>query len=734
MKPKTQPTASAVSRLAIVSSCLSAALLAACGGGGGTAATPSAGAATATTPPDSVSPNTEAALAVSTPGSLVDYFKQKLKLNPGTTVVPVNAVASPAPGAATADSAAFSSTTLQERDVDENDWVKTDGVMVYGLARSYYTNSTGNNTLTLPQLQVQRRQADGQLQAVGRLALPNDLTYSGMYLVNAVNQLALVGQKFESYGVPLLPGPVGPAVSMPSTNSSTSGTVPNPPVVAPSPPSLSFLPSPQNAKIGIDLLPTPSASAATTALSVTHRIRIDGNLVGSRVIGSTLYVVSNWSPNLSQYAIPANATPAQADAVLAKLSSTDILPTIKIDDQPSQPLMAETDCYVQAANASPQRQITTITAFNLASPNLQRSSRCFLGGSQALYVSPAAVYVASSRYINFASITASSRIPASSKTDIHKFALSGAAIDYRGTGEVAGHLGWDADKNAYRMSEYQGDLRVLTFTGQQGWSVNFNGTATAATPVPAASPATLTVLREATGTTRSLQTVATLPNAQRPAPIGKPGEQIYAVQYTGARAYVVTFKRTDPLYVLDLTNPSDPKTLGELEIPGYSDYLYPLGTDLLLGVGKDANDTGVAQGVKVALMDVSDPTKPSIRGTVTLGKRGSASGLDISSRGINIFQQGDVFRIGLPVRLNETPIARNPGFFSPTLQGLARFEVDSKTKTLTTKPTFVGLTYPTTENPNSLSFGQYDLAQERSVQIGSFVYYFSGGSFLVNPW
>ncbi len=713
--------------------CLTTALLAACGGGGSGGDATSA--QTSVTPP-ATTPTlgpvpTEVSLAASTAGSLVDYFKQKLKQGPVTstttvnTAVPVGAVASPAPTAASPSADAgvsFSGTTLQERGVDENDWVKTDGAMVYGLAKAYSNGGTPTAAL----LQAQRRQADGQLSSVGRLTLPNELTYTGMYLVGSANRLALLGQRYQFFD-PLASGTPAPAVSGPAAPSAA-------------PVGLSIAPASGFQEVGIDLVATPTSGtgSSTATLSVANRIRLDGNLVGSRVIGSTLYVVSSWSPNLGKYAIPATATPAQTEAILASLTSADILPKIRVDGRPAEPLMADTDCYVQTGNASPMRELTTITAFNLASPTLQRSSRCFVGGSQALYVSPAAVYVATSRYAYVVANTMPTLgiWPANAKTDVHKFALAGMTIDYRGSGEVTGNLGWEADKNAYRMSEYQGDLRILTFTGQQGWSTTFNGTSTTARPVPAASPATLSVLRENSNTTtRSLQVVSTLPNTSRPAAIGKPGEQIFAVQYVGPRAYVVTFRRTDPLYVLDLSNPADPKTVGELEIPGYSDYLYPLGDSLLLGVGKDANDSGVVQGVKVALMDVADPAKPSIRNSLTLGKRGSASGLDSSSRGINIFQQGDVFRIGLPVRLNETPIANSAGFFNPTTQGLARFEVDTKAKTLVTKPTIVGLTYPTnTNNPYSLAFGQYDLGQERSVQIEGFVYYFSGGSFLVSPW
>ena len=730
MKPNFDPTCTAAPnarqnvRTLYLATILMTSVLAACGGGG----TGSDNTLLPTSPAP-VALASQASLAIASSGGVVDYFKQKLIADRATGGAGVTVTTTSAPSSSTANStAAFAGTTLQERGVDENDWVKTDGSLLYGLSKAY---STGNGSPTAALLQAQRRLANGQLQAVGSLPLPSELSYSGMYLVGSANRLALVGQKFEASTF----FPAIPAVSTALASSTATGFIT---AAVPSPagaPSIatSLLLAPQVTRTGIDLVATPLPGTVTTTLSVANRIRIDGNLVGSRVIGNTLYVVSSWQPDLRKYAFPASATPAQAQTAVAGLSAADILPTVTIDGGAAQALVTEADCYVQTANASLDRQVTTITAFNLASPTLQRSSRCFLGGTQSLYMSSAAVYLASSRYFNYGSNVALMIAPAGSTTDIHKFALTGQSIDYRGSGEVAGHLGWDADKNAYRMSEHQGDLRVLTFTGQQGWSTRLNGSAPAA---PAASPATLTVLREAaaSSTSKTLQVVATLPNTQRTAALGKPGEQVYAVQFVGTRAYVVTFRRTDPLYVLDLSNPADPKTIGELEIPGYSDYLYPLGDTLLLGVGKDANDGGVAQGVKVALMDVADPTKPSIRSSVTLGKRGSSSGLDFSSRGINLFQQGDLWRIALPVRLNETPVGTNNfSFFDPTTQGLARFEVDAKTKTMVNKPLVTSLTFPAA-NPYSLAYGQYDLSQERSVQIESFVYYFSGGLFRVSSW
>jgi hypothetical protein len=292
-------------------------------------------------------------------------------------------------------------------------------------------------------------------------------------------------------------------------------------------------------------------------------------------------------------------------------------------------------------------------------------------------------------------------------------------IAYRGSGEVPGHLGWDASKTSYRLSEHKNDLRVVTYTNGTGW-LGEVGAAVKNAPV---SSAILSVLREDTTAAAKLKIIATLPNAARPAPIGLSGEQVYAVRFLGNRAYVVTFRRTDPLYVLDLADPADPKVTGELKTNGYSDYLLPVGPEgagLLLGVGKDATVDGRVQGVKLSLFDVANPAAPKELASRVLGQAGTLSGLDFGRHGINLFAVGNITRVALPVRVHDTlSVAGN--FYRPSYQSLARFEVDAINRTLTDKPVLTGQTFTS-------DFEGYQvpsLAFERSVQIGPQIYYLS---------
>jgi uncharacterized secreted protein with C-terminal beta-propeller domain len=107
-----------------------------------------------------------------------------------------------------------------------------------------------------------------------------------------------------------------------------------------------------------------------------------------------------------------------------------------------------------------------------------------------------------------------------------------------------------------------------------------------------------------------------------------PGERFHSARFMENRAYLVTFKKTDPLFVVDLTNPAKPALLGELNVNGYSDYLQPYDQNHLIGIGKDTVDAGIFawyQGVKVSLFDVSDTSHPREIGKYVIGARGTNS-------------------------------------------------------------------------------------------------------------
>ncbi|EHR69409.1 beta propeller domain-containing protein [Burkholderiales bacterium JOSHI_001] len=606
-------------------------VLAACGGGGGS---PSAG--NAGTP----------LLAVAQPGELLALARQRLAaVDPGPTNnaglggAPMLALAGDASGSAA--TVLRSSTLVQEAGIDEADLLKSTDSHVYTL--------DGNGTTTAtPSLRVRshRLQADGGVLPQGSLLVDEDaggsVTLHGLLPAPAAQRLAVLSEWMSHSPFPneclAMADCLVPAV-LPAMLITRS-------------------------EVHLAVLRAPDDGS----LTVHERLAIQGRLVGSRLVGQQLVLVTTHSPSLP---LAPGASAAERQAALARLSAADILPTLRVGAQAVQALVADTDCYLQTAGSAntPGLQITTITVLDLGSPSLARRSRCFVGEVDAMYLSAQNLYLATSRAVTL-NEGGALRYTGTLVTDIHKFTLAG--LDWRGSGQVDGHLGWDPARKAYRMSEHDGLLRVLSFTGDTGWTALED-----ATRRPA-SPATLTVLREApTGT--ALERMATLPNASRPALLGHAGEQVHGVRFIGTRAYLVTFRRTDPLYVLDLADPADPRAVGELQVPGFSDHLFDLGHGLLLGTGHDADANGQQGGLRFGLFDVSNPAQPQALGSVVIGERGSASTLDHTPHGLALRADGDQVRLAVPV----VKAAASFSSFSPALLQL---NVDTTARTLSAKP------------------------------------------------
>jgi hypothetical protein len=651
--------------LAAIASVLLVAL-AGCGGGGGTEAAPAA-------PPEPRATG----LSAGRSGELVAQAQRLLRerAGAGQTYAPL-----PMPGATTVAagnvSADRSDTLVQEAGVDEADLLKSDGVHLYSVSRS----ASGEITMA-----VHRRGNDGRVSLVRTMPLPSsdgaDIAGQGLMLADNGRAAVLVSRRWKPMDPPEACADICPPQPM----------VP--------------IGSPSAAATDVQRLTISDGQP-----SLGDSLRIEGRLVDSRRVGDRLVLVTQHRPVLPPDLLPATATAAEREVAIARVNARDLLPKFSVNGGALQPLLAETDCWVQPANASKTLEIVSIIVVDLRSSALARTSRCFMGGTEAVYMTTSALYLATTRW-SYPDNQLPVVFPADIRTDLHKFAFDAATgtLNYRASGDVPGHLGWDPTRKSWRLSEHEGALRVLTFTGPMGWVSD----ADAAASKPA-SPATLTVLREAAG---SFQVVSTLPNAQRPAALGKPGEQVYGVRFVGNQGFVVTFRRVDPLYVLDLANPADPKIAGELELPGFSDHLVPLGNGLLFAVGRDATDTGRVLGVKVALIDVSNPAAPRERASRVLGGVGSYSALDFSRHGLNLMLADGKARVALPV------MSWVPGTLNWT-DRLMRWEVDLAAGSLADKPAIAertGSLYP-------------DVGMQRSLQIGSDVFYLRGGELVSGIW
>ena len=259
------------------------------------------------------------------------------------------------------------------------------------------------------------------------------------------------------------------------------------------------------------------------------------------------------------------------------------------------------------------------------------------------------------------------------------------------------------------MDEAQGYLRVVT-TVWEDWSDPEHF---------------LHVLREGSDPdSRTLDVVARLPNEAQPAPIGKPGEDIYAVRFLGDRAYIVTFERIDPLYVLDVSDNENPSVLGKLEIPGVSNYLHPVGEGYLVSVGQEADENGGFGGVKVELFDVRGEIPVPVR-SVELGGSGSWSEALTDLRAFNFLPVGtDQLRFTVPV-------TRRDGYRWLD-SGLFLFEVNELTGTQATLETREPLIV---ESATGSGY-EYPMGggSDRSRMHGDTVYYLHGNDIWARDW
>ena len=210
--------------------------------------------------------------------------------------------------------------------------------------------------------------------------------------------------------------------------------------------------------------------------------------------------------------------------------------------------------------------LSTITALTIGEGLEDLHPVTIQGGAETVYASTGALYVTATRWDGNGP-----------STDVHRFSLDGdGPATYTGSGRVPGHL-----LDQFSLSEHDGALRVVT-------------TAAGA----AGTEGRLAVLDTDGDVLDELGHVDGMGI----------GEEVKSVRFLGDLGYVVTFRTTDPLYALDLSDPRAPRVLGELKIPGFSEYLHPVGDGLLLGVGRQADPmTGVDTGFKVSLLDISDP-------------------------------------------------------------------------------------------------------------------------------
>ena len=232
--------------------------------------------------------------------------------------------------------------------------------------------------------------------------------------------------------------------------------------------------------------------------------------------------------------------------------------------------------------------MVTVLTFDLASTALGDGDPVSVAAdADTVYGTGSSLYLASDQRWRTASWAGRVALPVPQRTELYRFDLNGTdRPTYAASGEVPGFL-----VNQYALSEWDGHLRVATTSGE-----------TLQEDFASAAP-TSSAIRVLTQQGDQLKQTGVVSG------LGK-GERIYSVRFIGPRGYVVTFKQTDPLYSVDLSDPAEPTVTGELKINGYSAHLQPAGDGRLIGIGQEATAKGRTQGTQISLFDVSDPATP----------------------------------------------------------------------------------------------------------------------------
>jgi inhibitor of cysteine peptidase len=301
--------------------------------------------------------------------------------------------------------------------------------------------------------------------------------------------------------------------------------------------------------------------------TIKSEIAVDGQYFSSRMIGDYVYVV-----------IRKTALLIEGEVSLPKIYSEDGCRVIPA-----------TDIYY--SNITDSGYIfTTIVTVNIFEDTQKPNDETILSGwTTCIYVSLENIYLAIGDY---------------DKTVLHRIHIENGEISIAADGEVTGYV-----LNQFSMDEYEGYFRIAT-TSQM-------------TSFPEKSSPILHLQNNVYILNMDLDIAGKLEDIA-------PGEKIHSVRFMGGICYLVTFRKVDPLFVINLSDPYSPKILGELEITGYSDYLHLYDESHVIGVGKETvaaeeGDFSWYQGVKISLFDVTDVTEPKELAKYEIGDRGTDS-------------------------------------------------------------------------------------------------------------
>lgn len=365
-----------------------------------------------------------------------------------------------------------------------------------------------------------------------------------------------------------------------------------------------------------------------TKPTIIREVLLSGSLIAARRVGPAVHSVFTfpgvtfpnlryWPTGVSQcgYSV-SNKNPLMTRLLFALLrqenikliNETDIsdwLPSItdttynQGTPTTSRNLLAGCGGFYRSA-ANDGRQLTSVLSFDMTKQE-PINSASIVSPPGAVYAAADALYMSVPReHANYVNAGPDGEPVRRYTSTVHKFLLENSmpAVQYAASGLVKGSV-----LNQFAMDQHKGFLRIATTSGR--------------VPSPDVH-STMSVLRQVES---NLDTVGIVDHLA-------PKEDIRSVRFSGDRGYVVTFKKTDPLFVFDLSHPFYPRVMAELKIPGFSTYMHMLDDTHLLTIGYDASDQGSFAwftGVMLQIFDVSDPRDPKLTHKEVIGTRGSSS-------------------------------------------------------------------------------------------------------------
>lgn len=319
-------------------------------------------------------------------------------------------------------------------------------------------------------------------------------------------------------------------------------------------------------------------------------ITIDGEYDTSRMIEDNIYFIS--SKRMYYYD-------------LAKIEDDEIMPLIKDTANENRKLECTDIAYFEGTQ---NNAFMTVAGFNINNKE-KINTESFFGASDDVYANQNNLYITQTEYkYVFGQEKSTSKI--------YKFNLENTTINLQAQTEVKGNL-----KDQFSMDEYDGKLRIATTKGYDETSKN-----------------QLYILDE------NLNEIGKIENLAK-------GEKIYSVRFVGKIGYIVTFEQIDPLFVIDLSDPTNPEVKGELKIPGYSSYLHPYDETHIIGIGYNTRSNGYGgvtnDNMKMSMFDVSDVSNPKEMFSIDIGSGYTYS--EIINNHKALFYDKDRNLIGFPI-------------------------------------------------------------------------------------